>query len=100
MFGQNNKVYKCNDIEDVKPEPPRMWSTERINDRESRNIYSDGTCHHFVTYDDGEVICYRYKLSREEMERMKEELKQSLLELSRIKPRPFGKQYNSDSKFL
>ena len=93
MFGQNNEVYN-NNIEYVKPEPPHICSTKRINDRETEDVYSDGTCHHFVKQDNGEVICYRYKLSKQEMEKRKEELRQSLLELSRIKPRPFGKQYN------
>ena len=82
MFGQNNEVYN-NNIEYVKPEPPRMWSTERINDRESRNIYSDGTCHHFVKQNDGKVICYRYKLSKQQMQRMYEDWRTALRQFTK-----------------
>ena len=54
---------------------PCIRSTRRINDEETEDVYSDGTCIHYVLHDDGNVVGYRYKLSKQEMERMDEELR-------------------------
>ena len=71
MFNVNNEITT---VEKMNIEPC-IRSTRRINNRETEDVYSDGTCIHYVLHDDGNVVGYKYKLSKQEMQRMDEELR-------------------------